>query len=58
MCCRRPSRAARGFRQCAIAAVPALKMRRAVLDEGAESLFAAGVADMDFKAPPPVLAAM
>ncbi len=38
--------------------VPALKMHRMVLGEGGEGLFAAGVADMDFPAPPPVLAAM
>lgn len=39
-------------------AVPALKTHKMVLGEGGENLFAAGVADMDFKAPPVVLAAM
>jgi cysteine-S-conjugate beta-lyase len=38
--------------------VPALKVHAMVLGEGGEKLFAAGVADMDFKAPPPVLAAL
>ncbi len=38
--------------------VPALKMHKMVLGEGGEGLFAAGVADMDFKAPDVVLAAM
>lgn len=39
-------------------AVPALKTHKMVLGEGGENLFAAGVADMDFKAPPVVLAAL
>jgi len=39
-------------------AVPALKTHAMVLGEGGENLFAAGVADMDFKAPPVVLEAM
>ncbi|MBT5416250.1 MAG: putative C-S lyase [Rhodospirillaceae bacterium] len=39
-------------------AVPALKTHRIVLGDDSENLFAAGVADMDFKAPPPVLTAM
>ncbi len=39
-------------------AVPALKTHKMVLGEGGENLFAAGVADMDFKAPPAVLKAM
>jgi len=39
-------------------AVPALKTHRIVLGEGGEALFAAGVADMDFRAAPPVLDAM
>lgn len=34
--------------------VPALKVHRLVLGDDGDSLFAAGVADMDFKAPPPV----
>jgi cystathionine beta-lyase len=38
--------------------VPALKVHPRVLGEGSDSLFAAGVADMDFKAPPAVLAAL
>ena len=38
--------------------VPALKPHRIVLGAGHEHLFPAGVADMDFKAPPPVLEAM
>lgn len=38
--------------------VPALKMHKMVLGEGGEGLFAAGVADMDFKVPEVVLAAM
>jgi len=38
--------------------VPALKTHPMVVGEGGESLFAAGVADMDFKAAPPVLEAM
>jgi len=38
--------------------VPALKVHPVVLGAGGEGLFAGGVADMDFKAPPPVLAAM
>ena len=38
--------------------VPALKVHPKVLGEGGEGLFAAGVADMDFKAPPAVLAAL
>ncbi len=39
-------------------AVPALKTHKIVLGEGGENLFAAGVADMDFLAPPVVLQAM
>lgn len=39
-------------------AVPALKTHKMVLGEGGADLFAAGVADMDFLAPPPVLAAL
>lgn len=39
-------------------AVPALKTHPIVLGEGGESLFAAGVADMDFRAPPAVLQAL
>ncbi len=39
-------------------AVPALKTHPIVLGEGGENLFAAGVADMDFKAAPPVLEAL
>jgi len=35
--------------------VPALKTHPMVLGQGGENLFAAGVADMDFKAPPVVL---
>ncbi len=38
--------------------VPALKTHQMVLGKDGKGLFAAGVADMDFKAPPPVLAAM
>ena len=38
--------------------VPALKFHPKVLGSGGEELFAAGVADMDFKAPPPVLDAL
>lgn len=38
--------------------VPALKWHRMVLGGDGDALFAAGVADMDFKAPPPVLAAL
>jgi cystathionine beta-lyase len=38
--------------------VPALKVHPRVLGRGGEQLFAAGVADMDFKAPPPVLDAL
>ncbi len=38
--------------------VPALKHHPRVLGRGYEELFAAGVADMDFRAPPPVLDAM
>ncbi len=37
---------------------PALKVHPRVLGPGGERLFAAGVADMDFKAPAPVLEAM
>ena len=39
-------------------AVPALKMHPMVLGKDGAGLFAAGVADMDFNAPPPVLAAL
>ena len=39
-------------------AVPALKWRAAARDADGADLFPAGVADMDFRAPPPVLAAM
>ncbi len=39
-------------------AVPALKVHPMVLGEGGEALFAAGVADMDFRAPPVVLDAL
>lgn len=39
-------------------AVPALKVHSNVLGPGGEGLFAAGVADMDFKAPPCVLEAL
>lgn len=39
-------------------AVPALKWHSMVLGADGDGLFPAGVADMDFKAPPPVLAAM
>ncbi len=39
-------------------AVPALKVHPRVLGRGGDGLFAAGVADMDFKAPPAVLEAM
>jgi len=38
--------------------VPALKTHPMVVGPEGENLFAAGVADMDFKAPPPVLEAM
>jgi cystathionine beta-lyase len=38
--------------------VPALKVHPIVLGEGGGELFAAGVADMDFKAPPVVLEAL
>ena len=38
--------------------VPALKTHPKVLGEGGEQLFAAGVADMDFKAAPPILDAL
>ena len=38
--------------------VPALKFHPKVLGRGGEELFAAGVADMDFKAPPTVLNAL
>ena len=38
--------------------VPALKQHRMVLGADAAHLFPAGVADMDFKAPPPVLDAL
>ena len=38
--------------------VPALKVHPSVLGAGGEELFAAGVADMDFKAPPSVLDAL
>ena len=38
--------------------VPSLKVHPMVLGPDGRDLFAAGVADMDFKAPPPVLAAM
>lgn len=38
--------------------VPALKVHPIVLGEGGEKLFAGGVADMDFKAPPAVLDAL
>jgi cystathionine beta-lyase len=38
--------------------VPALKTHSMVLGQGGEGLFAAGVADMDFKAPPAVLDAL
>lgn len=38
--------------------VPALKVHPMVLGRDGEGLFAAGVADMDFEAPPAVLAAM
>lgn len=39
-------------------AVPTLKVHRMVLGDGNEDLFAAGVADMDFRAPPVVRRAM
>lgn len=39
-------------------AVPALKVHPSVLGEGGDGLFAAGVADMDFKAPPAVVSAL
>ena len=38
--------------------VPALKVHPIVLGEEGSNLFAAGVADMDFKAPPPVIDAL
>lgn len=38
--------------------VPALKVHPRVLGQGSETLFAGGVADMDFAAPPPVLEAL
>ena len=38
--------------------VPALKVHPMVLGRDGHDLFAGGVADMDFRAPPPVLAAM
>ena len=38
--------------------VPALKVHPKVLGSGGDNLFAAGVADMDFKIPPPVLNAL
>ena len=38
--------------------VPALIVHPIVVGEDGENLFAAGVADMDFKAAPPVLEAM
>lgn len=38
--------------------VPALKLHPRVLGPGGEELFAASVADMDFRAPPPVLEAL
>ena len=38
--------------------VPTLKTHPMVVGEDGENLFAAGVADMDFKAPPPVIEAM
>ena len=38
--------------------VPALKVHPMVLGQEGDDLFAAGVADMDFKAPPAVLDAM
>jgi cystathionine beta-lyase len=38
--------------------VPALKVHPKLLGPGGDALFAAGVADMDFKAPPPVLEAL
>jgi cystathionine beta-lyase len=38
--------------------VPALKVHPMVLGPNGDDLFAAGVADMDFRAPPPVLEAM
>ena len=39
-------------------AVPALKTHKIVLGEGGSNLFAAGVADMDFEAAPPILDAL
>jgi cysteine-S-conjugate beta-lyase len=39
-------------------AVPALKWHPMVLGADGDGLFAAGVADMDFRAPPPVIAAL
>ena len=38
--------------------VPALKTHTAVLGSGGDKLFAAGVADMDFRAPPVVINAL
>jgi cystathionine beta-lyase len=38
--------------------VPALKVHPSVLGEDGEGLFAGGIADMDFKAPPVVLDAL
>ena len=38
--------------------VPALKVHPMVLGEGGQDLFAAGVADMDFKAPQAILDAL
>ena len=38
--------------------VPTLKTHPMVVGQDGEDLFAAGVADMDFKAAPPVIAAM
>ena len=38
--------------------VPALKVHPRILGHGGEGLFAAGVADMDYRAPPPVLDAL
>ena len=38
--------------------VPSLKFHPMVLGHGGDDLFAAGVADMDFRAPPPVLDAL
>ena len=39
-------------------AVPALKWHKMVLGADGDDLFPAGVADMDFRAPPPVIAAL